>query len=151
MMSSKKIVVFKVDQENFAADIMQVERILSYTEPTKVPESPSFVKGVIKYQESILPVIDLKKRLNLSQTEIKDDPKIIVVKHNEKSIGIIVDVVSEVIDISSDNIEVAPEIVQGVSNRYMTGMVKLDGRIIILLDTQKILTNEEINQLNTIS
>jgi purine-binding chemotaxis protein CheW len=151
MLSSKKIVVFKVDDENFAADIMQVERILSYTEPTKVPESPAYVKGVIKYQESILPVIDLKKRLNLLETAMKDDPKIIVVKHNEKSIGLIVDVVSEVIDISSDNIEPSPDIVRGISNKYMTGMIKLDGRIIILLDTQKILTNDEITQLNTVS
>jgi purine-binding chemotaxis protein CheW len=84
MLSSKKIVVFKVDDENFAADIMQVERILSYTEPTKVPESPVFVKGVIKYQEKILPVIDLKKRLNLKETTMKDDPKIIVVSTMRK-------------------------------------------------------------------
>jgi purine-binding chemotaxis protein CheW len=59
--------------------------------------------------------------------------------------------VSEVIDISSDNIEPSPEIVRGISNKYMTGMIKLDGRIIILLDTQKILTNDEITQLNTVS
>jgi purine-binding chemotaxis protein CheW len=82
---------------------------------------------------------------------MKDDPKIIVVKHNEKSIGLIVDVVSEVIDISSDNIEPSPDIVRGISNKYMTGMIKHDGRIIILLDTQKILTNDEITQLNTVS
>ena len=145
MSSIKKIVVFKIDNEDFAADIMQVERILGFTEPTKVPEAPAFIKGVINYEDTILPIVDLKKRLGLKDTIIKDDLKIIIVKHNERKIGLIVDVVSEVIDI-----EDSPEIVRGISNKYLAGMIKLQNRIVILMNTEKILTKEEIKQLNSL-
>ena len=102
MSNVKKVLVFKIDNEEFAADIMQVERILGYTEPTRVPEAPYFVKGVIKYQGGIIPIIDVKKRLNLSETTLKNEPKIVVVKYNDKSMGLIVDMVTEVKDITDE-------------------------------------------------
>jgi purine-binding chemotaxis protein CheW len=150
MSSTKKIVVFKIGDEDFAADIMQVERILGFAEPTKVPEAPAFIKGVIKYEDRILPIVDLKRRIGLSDTIIKDDPKIIVVKHNERKIGLIVDLVSEVIDIDGGSIEEAPEIVMGISNRYLAGMIKLESRIVIFIDTEKLLTKEEIQELSSL-
>lgn len=146
-MKENKVVVFKIDGEEFAADIMQVERILGYVEPTKVPESPAFIKGVIKYQEGILPIMDLKKRFNLKETNLKEDPKIIVVKQNDKCIGLIVDMVSEVVDIKEENIENAPEITKGISNKYVKGLIKLNDRIIILIDTEKILSKEDIESI----
>lgn len=151
MSISKKILVFKINNEEFAADIMQVERILGFTEPTKIPEAHSFVRGVIKHQENILPVIDLNKRLKLEYARMNDDAKIIVVKHYDKSIGLIVDMVSEVVDVLDDSIEDAPEIVKGISNKYIMGMVKLNNRIIILLDTEKILTIDQINEIGLLA
>lgn len=150
-MKESKVVVFKIDGEEFAADIMQVERILGYVEPTKVPESPSFIKGVIKYQEGIIPIMDLKRRFNLSDTNLKADPKIIVVKYGEKCIGLIVDMVSEVVDIKENDIENAPDIVKGISNKYIKGIVKLNNRIIILIDTEKILSREDMESLNLLT
>lgn len=151
MSANKKILIFKIGGEEFAADIMQVERILGYSDPTRIPEAPEFVKGVIKYQEKILPVIDLNKRLHMEITNYSSDAKIIVVKHKELSIGLIVDMVSEVIDIIDEDIDAAPDIVKGISNKYIMGMVKLDKRIIILLDTEKILSIDQINEINLLS
>ncbi len=151
MISNKKILVFKIAGEEFAADIMQVERILGFSEPTKVPEAPVFVKGVIKYQGKIIPVIDLNIRLHMEKTNLSNDSKIIIVKHNEMSIGLIVDMVSEVVDIVDDDIDNAPDIVKGISNKYIMGMIKLDERIIILLDTEKILTIDQVNELSLLS
>lgn len=150
MAINKKILIFKICGEEFAADIMQVERILGYIEPTRIPEAPDFVKGVIKYQEGIIPVIDLNKRLQMGDRNYNEDSKIIVVKHKEMSIGLIVDMVSEVIDILDENIEGPPNIVKGISNKYILGIIKLNERIIVLLDTEKILTLEQINELNLI-
>lgn len=150
MAVNKKILIFKICGEEFAADIMQVERILGYIEPTRIPEAPDFVKGVIKYQEGIIPVIDLNKRLQMGDRNYSEDSKIIVVKHKEMSIGLIVDMVSEVIDILDENIEGAPNIVKGISNKYILGIIKLNERIVVLLDTEKILTLEQINELNLI-
>lgn len=150
-MKESKIVVFRIEGEEFAADIMQVERILSYVEPTMVPESPDFIKGVIKYQGKILPIMDLKKRFHLSATTYKEDSKIIVVKDDSRCIGLIVDNVSEVVDMNYDDIEDAPEIIRGISNKYIRGIIKMAERIIIFLDTKMILSNEDLEKVELLT
>lgn len=149
-MKVNKVVIFKIEDEEYAADIMQIERILDYTEPTKIPEAPPFVKGIIKYQGRILPVIDLKTRMHLSQIDKGLDPKIIVVKNEDKYIGLIVDMVSEVLDISSESVEETPDIIKCILNKYVYGIVKLNDRIIILLDTNKIISIEEMIELSSL-
>lgn len=151
MANVRKILVFKIGDDEFAFDILQVERILGYIEPIKIPESPDFVKGVIKYQERVISVIDLCKRLNISDTDIKKDPKIIITKQNENSIGMIVDMVLEVIDISDSEIDNTPDIVKDISNKYVKGIIKLDDRIIIFLDTEKLLSKEQAIELESIT
>lgn len=143
-----KILIFSINNEYYATDIMEVERILGYETPTKIPDSPSFVEGVINYEGKILPVISLSKRFNLlaGQNE-KNDLKIIVAKENERKIGIIVDVVSEVRNISTDSIENPPEVVSGISSRYIKGLIKIDKKIIIFLNISSILTDDEKKML----
>jgi purine-binding chemotaxis protein CheW len=150
-MQTKKVVIFKIENEEYAADIMQIEKILDYTVPVKIPETPSFIKGIIKYQDKMLPIIDLKTKMHLSINELNNDSKIIVVKNGNKYIGLIVDLVLEVIDISNDNIEETPEIIRCILNKYVNGIVKLNDRIIILLDTDKIVSIEEMIELNSLS
>ena len=149
-MQTKKVVIFKIENEEYAADIMQIEKILDYTEPVKIPETPPFIKGIIKYQDKILPIIDLKTKLHLSLNALNNDSKIIVVKNGNKYIGLIVDLVLEVIDISDENIEETPEIIRCILNKYVNGLVKLDNRLIILLDTDKIVSIEEMIELNSL-
>ena len=145
--SGIKILIFCINGEYYATNIMEVERILDYESTTKIPDSPAFVEGVINYEERILPVITLSKRFNLPFTQIKGESKIIVAKQNHSKIGIIVDLVSEVKDVKIDNIEDSPEIMTGMSRRYIKGLIKLDGRIIIYLNLSGILTEEEKNQI----
>lgn len=138
-----KVLIFNINGEFYATDIMEVERILGYEEPTELPDSPSFVEGVINYEGNILPVISLCKRFNILQNETKNDTKIIVAKQGKTKIGIIVDVVSEVRDISMESIENAPEIVASISKRYIKGLIKMEKKIIIFLNLARILTEEE--------
>ncbi|MBI6872745.1 chemotaxis protein CheW [Clostridium aciditolerans] len=138
-----KVLIFSINGEHYATDIMEVERILGYEEPTTLPDSPNFVQGVINYEGNILPVLSLTKRFGLEKDEIKNDAKIIVAKQDGNKIGIIVDIVSEVRDVSSKNIEAAPDIVAGISQRYIKGLIKIDGKIIIFLNLGTILTEEE--------
>lgn len=138
-----KVLIFSINGEHYATDIMEVERILGYEEPTTLPDSPNFVQGVINYEGSILPVLSLTKRFGLEKDEIKNDAKIIVAKQDGNKIGIIVDIVSEVRDVSIKNIEAAPDIVAGISQRYIKGLIKIDGKIIIFLNLGTILTEEE--------
>lgn len=138
-----KILIFSLNGEYYATDIMEVERILGYEETTILPDSPSFVEGVINYEGNILPVISLAKRFNLSTQKDKAHSKIIVVKQENNKIGIIVDVVSEVKDVSTESIENPPQIAATISQRYIKGLIKLDKKIIIFLNLGSILTDEE--------
>lgn len=138
-----KVLIFSINGEYYATDIMEVERIIGYEETTKLPDSPSFVEGVITYEGNVLPVISLSKKFNLAHGEKNEDSKIIVAKQDNNKIGIIVDVVSEVKDINTNSIENPPEIVAGISKRYIKGLIKLDKKIIIFLNLGKILTDEE--------
>lgn len=142
-----KILIFSINNEYYATSIMEVERILEYEKSTQIPDSPEFVEGVINYEGKILPVITLSKRFNLPNSEIKEGCKIIVAKQNHSKIGIIVDFVSEVKDVMIDSIEESPEIISGISRRYIKGLIKIDGRIIIYLNLSSILTEEEKIQI----
>lgn len=145
-LENSKIIIFELNGERYAADIKEVERILGYEEPTVLPEAPLFVKGVINYEEKILPIISLSKKFNIGEGTDYETRKIIVVKREEKKFGIIVDNVYEVRDIDGKIIENAPEITNTSERKYISGLIKLDNNIIILLDLNKILsTNDEEN------
>lgn len=138
-----KVLIFNINNQYYATDIMEVERILGYEVPTQLPDSPEFVEGVINYEGSILPIMSLARKFNIPYSEAKEETKIIVAKQEKNKIGIIVDVVSEVCDIKVENIEEAPEIVAGISRRYIKGLIKRNGKIITFLNLGTILTNEE--------
>ena len=138
-----KVLVFSIGEEYYASDIMEVERILPYEETTKLPDSPSFIDGVINHEGSILPIMSLAKKFNIPYSGKIEEKKIIVAKYKDKKIGIIVDLVSEVKDIKAEEVETPPEVVANISKRYIKGLIKLDGKIIILLNLGAILTEEE--------
>lgn len=138
-----KILIFSINGEYYATDIMEVERILNYEVPTKLPDAPNFIEGVINYQDNILPIVSLTKKFGFSYDGVIENSKIIVVKQNLNKIGIIVDVVSEVKDINLKDVENAPDIAAKISQRYIKGLIKLDKEIIIFLNLSAILTEEE--------
>ena len=138
-----KIIIFGLNGEHYAADIREVERILGYEEPTVLPEAPSFVKGVINHEDKILPIISLSKKFNIGEGTDYEAKKIIVVKRKEKKFGIIVDNVYEVRDMDGDVVENAPEITNTTERKYISGLIKLENKIVILLDLEKILSTED--------
>ena len=144
-MSNKdiKILIFSLNNENYAVNISDVERILGYTQATSMPEAPFFVEGVINYENSILPIINIGKKFNINSVLDGENKKIIVIKREEKKFGIVVDNVYEVRDIDGQLVEEAPPITSGVSNNYLQGLIKLGEKIVILLNVGKILSEDE--------
>ena len=138
-----KVLIFSINGENYAANIMEVERILEYDAPTPLPDSPDFVVGVINYEGSILPVISLSQKFYAKKNVLSNDTKIIVSKQDNHKIGIIVDKVSEVKNINLTDVESPPDIVAGISKRYIQGLIKLKNVIIIFLNLRTILTEDE--------
>ena len=138
-----KMLIFSLNGEHYATDIKEVERILGYEEPTVLPDAPSFVKGVINYEDSILPIISLSRKFNFGDDKESVNRKIIVVKREDKKFGIIVENVYEVRDVNSDLLEEAPSITSTIERKYIGGLIKLEDNIVILLDLEKILSSEE--------
>ena len=141
--NDNKILVFGLSNEKYSTNITEVERILGYVEPTILPETPDFVRGVIDYEDSILPIISLSNKFKLGEDKITEATKIIVVKRKEKKFGVIVDNVYEVTDINNKNIAEMPGITNAIERKYISGLIKLDNHIVILLDLDRVLSSED--------
>ena len=141
--SEIKILIFGLNGEHYATNIKEVERILGYQEPTVLPDAPTFVKGVINYEQSILPIISLSTKFNFGEDKESENRKIIVVKRKENKFGIIVENVYEVKDVNSELMEEAPAITTTIDKKYIAGLIKLEENIVILLDLEKILSSED--------
>ena len=147
MNSERKILVFELGTEKYAIDIAKVERILGYAKPTGLPDSDKFVEGVIDYETGVLPVINLCTKFNMPGKQVGSQTKIIVIKEEDFKIGIIVDAVYEVIDVSQESIDDVPAITKVNSRTYISGLLKRDKSIVILLDILKIFSDDEKQKL----
>lgn len=146
-MSERQLVVFKLDKEEYGVEIMQVQEISPYQKPTKVPNAPSFVDGIINLRGEVIPIVNLKKRFNTPETEITELTRLIVVNNGSRRTGFVVDDASEVITIPDEDIEDAPPMIAGADRRYIKGVGKIGNRILIVLDLLKLFTEEEEGQL----
>lgn len=142
-----QLVSFKVGEAEFGVDILRVQEINKMMELTTVPNTPSFVEGVVNLRGRIIPVINLRSRLGLDVMEYDSETRIIVVDLYDKTIGFIVDEVKEVLRIPKSITEQPPDIVSGVNSEYITAIGKLEDRLLILLDLSKILSNSEHEQI----
>ena len=138
-----QLVSFKIGGEEFAVDIMQVQEIIRMQNITSVPNAPDFVEGVINLRGRVIPIIDLRKRFGMEEKEHDKATRIIVVKVEDITVGLVVDEVSEVLRIPKDTVEPPPPIVAGVESEYIKGVGKLQDRLLILLDLSKTLSPEE--------
>lgn len=144
-----QLVSFKIGNEEFGIDILNVQEIIKTVQITKVPNSPEFVEGIINLRGKVIPVMDLRVRLNLERKAQDKDTRIIVVEINSKTVGFIVDEVNEVLRIPKSITEPPPEMVTSVNSEYITAVGKLEDRLITLIDLQKVLSTDEKNQLSS--
>ncbi len=138
-----QLVSFVIDNEEYGIDILKVQEINRVLEMTQVPSSPDFVECIINLRDRIVPVVDLRRRFNLPSIEKDNQTRIIVVDINDKTVGFLVDRVHEVIRIERASIEPTPDLVTNVQTRYITGVAKLDDRLLILLDLDSVLSTTE--------
>ncbi|MGE5353395.1 MAG: chemotaxis protein CheW [Acidobacteriota bacterium] len=146
-----QLVSFKIGNEEFGVDILKVQEIIRMIEITQMPNSPEFVDGVINLRGRVIPVINLRKKLGLKRIEHDRNSRTIVVEICGKTIGFIVDSVSEVLRIPVNITEAPPSIAAGVNSDYITSIARLEDRLLILLDLEKTLLSEEKEQLSLAS
>jgi purine-binding chemotaxis protein CheW len=145
-----QLVSFLIGNEEYGVDILYVQEINRMIQITKVPNAPGFVDGVINLRGRVIPVIDLRSRLNIPKKEHDKNTRIIVVEVNNKTVGFIVDAVNEVLRIPKNITEAPPELVSGVNSEYIKAVGKLEDRLLILLDLEKILSTEQKAQLESV-
>lgn len=151
-MAENKYVIFKLNKEEYGVDIMTVKEVSEVKESIKVPNTPYFVDGIINIRGDITPIINLKKRFNILEDEkVKEGARIIVVNIQNKLVGFLVDDASQVLAIDEKNIDPAPEIIAGVDKMYMQGIGKLEDRMIIILDLEKVLNEDEKGLINAMN
>jgi len=144
-----QLVVFKIGKEEFGVPISEVREIVRLIPITYVPRAPDFVEGVVNLRGQILAIIDLAKRLKLTSAPRSDKSRIIVVEFEGNVIGMIVDEVMEVLRISSENIDNAPELITTeVHEEYFKGVGKLEDRLLILIDLARVFSTEEVEDIN---
>lgn len=137
------IVIFKMNGEEFGTDISNVVEVLEYRAPAHVPRAPEFIDGVVQIRDTVLPIIDLRKRMEIPVSPPTADTRIVVVLIDEERVGLLVDSVVEVAHVRAENIAKPPSFFRGLSAEYLHGLARIGERLVIVLRIDRIMTSQE--------
>lgn len=136
-------VTFRLESEKYGIKVMQVQEVLRMTEIAPVPGAPHYVIGIINLRGNVVTVIDTRKRFGLPEVEADDETRIVIVEAENNVVGILVDSVAEVVDLKMGEIETAPNVGNDESSKYIQGVSSRDDELLILVDVNKLLSDEE--------
>ena len=139
----RQCVTFRLDEEVYGINVMLVQEVLRITDIAPVPGAPNYVVGIINLRGNVVTVIDTRMRFGLPPKETDDATRIVIIETEHQTVGIIVDSVSEVVDIYSNEIETAPNVGNDETARYIDGVVSRGEELLILVDLNKLLTDDE--------
>lgn len=138
-----QLVTFRLGAEEFGLDVFAVHEILTYQDPTPVPRAPSFVEGVIDVRGTLVPVIDMRRRFELSDVAFGEETRIVVVQFGGERLGLVVDAVTEVLRVPETAVSEPPKYFRGLAAEFLRGIVRLEGRLVVLIDIDRILSSQE--------
>jgi|Deesub1362A_J573_1020465.scaffolds.fasta_scaffold00398_39 purine-binding chemotaxis protein CheW len=138
-----QLVTFSLGNEEYAVDILKVQEINRMTEIAKVPNAPHYVEGLINLRGRVIPVISLRKRFGLKEKDSDERSRIMIMDIQGITIGLVVDSVSEVLRIPAATVEPTPPIASDISTEFIKGIAKLDDRLIILIDMDRLIEKSE--------
>ncbi|HET6485770.1 MAG TPA: chemotaxis protein CheW [Spirochaetia bacterium] len=144
---NSQLISFAVGDEEYGLEILLVKEVIRMREITRLPKQPTFIKGIINLRGDVIPIVDLREKFGLERHVYSATTRVIVVDVEEKLVGMVVDAARQVVRVPADQIDPPPAIVGGMSTDYIKGVGKLDERMIILLNIDRILSREEKLQL----
>ncbi len=136
-------VTFRLEDETYGVNVMQVQEVLRYTEIAPVPGAPSYVLGIINLRGNVVTVIDTRQRFGLQVSDVTDNTRIVIIEVDKQVLGILVDAVSEVVYLNQSEIESAPNVGTDESAKFIQGVCHKDDRLLILVELDKMMTEEE--------
>lgn len=140
-------VTFKLDSETYGINVMQVQEVLRYTEIAPVPGAPMYVLGIINLRGNVVTVIDTRSRFGLESSEVTDNTRVVIIEAEKQVIGILVDSVAEVVYLRASEIDVAPNVGNDESAKFIQGVSNREGELLILVDLNKLLSDDEWDEL----
>ena len=143
-------VTFRLADETYGINVMQVQEVLRYTEIAPVPGAPEYVLGIINLRGNVVTVIDTRARFGLSNGEVSDNSRIVIIESDKQVIGILVDSVAEVVYLKTSEIDSAPNVGTDESAKFIQGVSNRSGELLILVDLNKLMTDEEWDEISDI-
>ncbi len=140
-------VTFKLDSEKYGINVMQVQEVLRYSEIAPVPGAPLYVLGIINLRGNVVTVIDTRSRFGLQPSEITDNTRVVIIESDKQVIGILVDSAAEVVYLRASEIDVAPNVGNDESAKFIQGVTNRDGELLILVDLNKLLSDDEWDEV----
>lgn len=140
-------VTFRLEEETYGVNVMQVQEVLRYTEIAPVPGAPDYVLGIINLRGSVVTVIDTRSRFGLPMSDVTDNSRIVIIEVDKQVLGILVDAVSEVVYLNQSEIEIAPNVGTEESAKFIQGVCHKDERLLILVELGKLLNEEELSEI----
>ena len=145
-----QLVTFRLKDETYGINVMQVQEVLRVSEIAPVPGAPGYVLGIINLRGNVVTVIDTRTRFGLPTTDLDDTSRIVIIESDEQVVGILVDSVAEVVELRQSEIDSAPNVGNDDSSRYIQGVYSRDEDLLIVVDLNKLLTDEEWSEMNGI-
>ncbi len=143
-------VTYKLGEETYGINVMQVQEVLRHTEIAPVPGAPDYVLGIINLRGNVVTVIDTRSRFGLPSSDISDNTRIVIIESDDQVVGILVDSVAEVVYLRSSEIDSAPNVGTEESAKFIQGVSNRDGQLLILVDLNKLLNDEEWSEITNI-
>lgn len=141
---AREYLTFRLDQEEYGIDILKVQEIRGYEQPTRIANAPAFIKGVVNLRGTIVPIVDMRLKFNCARADYNSFTVVIILNLRDRVVGIVVDSVSDVMELSAENIRSAPDVESVVDNGCILGLGSVGERMLILLDIEKLMSNADM-------
>lgn len=139
---------FQIENETYGVEILKVQEIRGWSEPTQIPNAPKFIRGVMNLRGAIVPILDLRRRFNMAETEFTQYTVVIVVNVQGRTIGMVVDAVSDVVELDDEQVKSAPDFGTSIDATFIHGLAEAEGRMVILLNIDAMLQSCELVRLD---
>ena len=147
--SGSEFLTFRLGAEEYGIDILKVQEIRSYEAPTRIANSPAFIKGVVNLRGVIVPIVDLRLKLGCDSNDYNSFTVVIVLNVRGRVVGAVVDSVSDVLELSRDSIKPAPEMASAVDTSFITGISSVNDRMLILMDIEELMASSEMGLIDS--